>query len=70
MHQEQIQIEANRILSLVREIIESDLDLPIDSIDWKKKRRRLAMLIISEIIRSGNGDMNFLMEVRNEIKGS
>lgn len=70
MHQEQIQIEANRILSLVREIIESDLDLPMDSIDWKKKRRRLAMLIISEIIRSGNGDMNFLMEVRNEIKGS
>lgn len=70
MHQEQIQIEANRILSLVREIIESDLDLPIDSIDWRKKRRRLAMLIISEVIRSGNGDMNFLMEVRNEIKGS
>jgi hypothetical protein len=70
MHQEQIQIEANRILSLVREIIESDLDLPMDSIDWRKKRKRLAMLIISEIIRSGNGDMNFLMEVRNEIKGS
>jgi hypothetical protein len=70
MHQEQIQIEANRILSLVREIIESDLDLPMDSIDWRKKRRRLAMLIISEVIRSGNGDMNFLMEVRNEIKGS
>jgi len=70
MHQEQIQIEANRILNLVREIIESDLDLPMDSIDWRKKRRRLAMLIISEIIRSGNGDMNFLMEVRNEIKGS
>lgn len=70
MHQEQIQIEANRILNLVREIIESDLDLPMDSIDWRKKRRRLAMLIISEIIRSGNGDMNFLMEVRNEINGS
>jgi hypothetical protein len=70
MHIEQIQIEANRILSLVREIIESDLDLPMDSIDWRKKRRRLAMLIISEIIRSGNGDMNFLMEVRNEINGS
>ncbi len=70
MHQEQIQIEANRILSLVRGIIESDLDLPMDSIDWRKKRRRLAMLIISEVIRSGNGDMNFLMEVRNEIKGS
>lgn len=70
MHQEQIEIEANRILGLVREIIESDLDLPIDSIDWRKKRKRLALLIISEIIRSGNGNMDFLMEVRNEIRES
>jgi hypothetical protein len=67
MQQEQVLIESNRILSQVREIIESDLDLPMASIDWKRKRKRLAVLIINEIMRSANADVNFLFKVRDEI---
>lgn len=70
MNQEWIKAEASRIMSQIREILESDLDMPIDAIDWKQKRKRLAMYVVGEIIRSGNGDMDKLIEVRNKIRES
>lgn len=70
MKEEQIKSEASRILAQIREILESDLDMPIDAIDWRKKRKRLATYLVSEIIKSGGGDMDFLIEVRNQIRES
>lgn len=70
MNQEWIKAEASRIMSQIREILESDLDMPIDAIDWKQKRKRLAMYVVGEIIKSGNGDMDKLIEVRNKIRES
>lgn len=70
MNQEWIKAEASRIMGQIREILESDLDMPIDAIDWKQKRKRLAMYVVGEIIRSGNGDMDKLIEVRNKIRES
>lgn len=70
MNQEWIKAEASRIMSQIREILESDLDMPIDAIDWKQKRKRLAIYVVGEIIKSGNGDMDKLIEVRNKIRES
>jgi hypothetical protein len=70
MNQELIKAEASRIMGQIREILESDLDMPIDAIDWKQKRKRLAMYVIGEIIKSGNGDIDDLIEVRNKIRES
>lgn len=68
MSQDKVKSESARILFLVQGILESDLDMPLDAINWKAKRKRLATLIISEMIKSGHGDFEFLAKVRDEIR--
>lgn len=68
MSQDKVKSESARILFLVQGILESDLDMPLDTINWKAKRKRLATLFISEMIKSGCGDFDFLVKVRDEIR--